>query len=144
MRSFVVDVKKAENYYRLQDRGRIKGGSVTTMFFAGHRARPDSGRISTMFYAGYRTRPDSGRISTMFFAGHRARPDNGRISIMFFAGYRTRPDSGRISRRVGGAEQEHSLSKARVKHDGAWSPNGWVVVTSPESNSVQSPQKFCG
>ena len=23
----------------------------------------------------------------------------------------------------------YSLSKAKVKHDGAWSPNGWVTVT---------------
>ena len=25
--------------------------------------------------------------------------------------------------------KEQSLSKARVKHDGAWSPHGWVAVT---------------
>ena len=30
----------------------------------------------------------------------------------------------RSRRGVSGAEQEHSLSKARVKHDRAWSPNG--------------------
>ena len=28
-----------------------------------------------------------------------------------------------------GTEQEHSLSKAKVKHDRAWSPNGRVTVT---------------
>ena len=30
--------------------------------------------------------------------------------------------------RVSGAEQTHSLSKARVKQDRAWSPNAWVTV----------------
>ena len=34
-----------------------------------------------------------------------------------------------LIREVSGAEQEYSLSKARVKHDGAWSPNGWLTVT---------------
>ena len=34
-----------------------------------------------------------------------------------------------VTGRVGGAEQDYSLSKARVKHDGAWSPNGWLTVT---------------
>ena len=29
----------------------------------------------------------------------------------------------------GGAEREHSLSKAKVKHDGAWSTNRWLTVT---------------
>ena len=29
---------------------------------------------------------------------------------------------------VSGMEQEHSLSKARVKHNQAWSPNGWVTI----------------
>jgi len=32
------------------------------------------------------------------------------------------------TRRVSGADQEHSLSKARVKHDQAWSPNRWVTI----------------
>ena len=31
---------------------------------------------------------------------------------------------------VSGTEQEPSLSKARVKYDGAWSPNGWVTADS--------------
>ena len=30
---------------------------------------------------------------------------------------------------VSGAEQEYSLSKARVKQDGAWSADGWLTVT---------------
>ena len=30
---------------------------------------------------------------------------------------------------VSGAEQEYSLSKARVKHDRPWSPYGWLTVT---------------
>ena len=34
------------------------------------------------------------------------------------------------ARRVSGTEQEYSLPKAKVKHDLAWSPNGWVTVTS--------------
>ena len=34
-----------------------------------------------------------------------------------------------IIRRISGAEQEYSLSKAKVEHDRAWSPNGWVTVT---------------
>ena len=49
---------------------------------------------------------------------------------------------------VAQSESTSSLSKAKVKHDGAWSPNGWVTVTcyllcarpeiSAESNSVQT------
>ena len=31
-------------------------------------------------------------------------------------------------KRVSGAEQEYSLSKAKPKHGGAWSPDGWVTV----------------
>ena len=31
-------------------------------------------------------------------------------------------------RRVSGSEQEHLLSKARVKHNLAWSWNGWVTI----------------
>ena len=31
-------------------------------------------------------------------------------------------------REVCDSEQKHSLSKARVKHDRAWSPNRWVTV----------------
>ena len=30
--------------------------------------------------------------------------------------------------RVGGTEQEYSLSKAEVKHDRVWSPNGWATI----------------
>ena len=33
-------------------------------------------------------------------------------------------------REVSDAEQEDSLSKAQVRHDGAWSPHGWLTVTS--------------
>ena len=32
----------------------------------------------------------------------------------------------RLSTRVSGAEQEYSLSKFKVKHDKAWSPNEWT------------------
>ena len=31
-------------------------------------------------------------------------------------------------KRGGGADQEHSLWKDKVKHGPAWSPNGWVTV----------------
>ena len=34
----------------------------------------------------------------------------------------------RESERISDAEQGYSLSKAKVKHDRAWSPNGWVTV----------------
>ena len=36
------------------------------------------------------------------------------------------PANGRKAR---GTEQEHSISKSQIKHDRAWSPNGWVTVT---------------
>ena len=42
---------------------------------------------------------------------------------------RMESDNQKPKRRVGGAEPEHSLSKAKVRHDGAWSPHGWVAVT---------------
>ena len=32
-------------------------------------------------------------------------------------------------RRVSGGGQERSLLKAKVKHDGVWSLNGWVTFT---------------
>ena len=63
-------------------------------------------------------------------------------------------EGARFNRRVSGAERDHWLSKARVKHDGAWSPNGWLTVLcyrlcprleiSLESNSVQTLQKSFG
>ena len=31
-------------------------------------------------------------------------------------------------RSVSGTEQEYSFSKAKVKHDRVWSPNGWVTI----------------
>ena len=30
---------------------------------------------------------------------------------------------------VSGAEQEYSLSKVKVQHDQAWTPNGCVTIT---------------
>ena len=61
---------------------------------------------------------------------------------------------------VSGAEQEYLLLKAKVKHSGVWSPNGWVTIMccyystttrlcacpeiSPEQESVQTLQKSFG
>ena len=38
------------------------------------------------------------------------------------------PQGDIIYGRVGDTEQEHSHSKANVKHDREWSPNEWVTV----------------
>ena len=52
-----------------------------------------------------------------------------------------------LRERVGGAEQEDSLSKARVKHDErGHQMNGWLLRArlSPESKCVQTLHKSLG
>ena len=36
--------------------------------------------------------------------------------------------AAQCTRRFSGAEQEHSVSKAKAKHNQVWLPNGWVIV----------------
>ena len=71
------------------------------------------------------------------FCGRKAK----RLLLLSWAG---------TEREVSGAEQEHSPTKAKVKHECAWSPDGWATVMcslcarpeiSPESDSVQTLQK---
>ena len=51
------------------------------------------------------------------------------------------PTQRKSERSYSGAEQEYSLSEAKVKHDRAWSPNGWATV---KCQALRPPSDFSG
>ena len=50
-----------------------------------------------------------------------------RHQIIMYAQYRSELLETDAEAGVSGAEQEYSLSKAKVKHNRAWARNGWMT-----------------